>query len=473
MVLAGPGNLHSRSSKQTSLLQLIVGCDGRLWVQTASLVHQLKQQARDGTISEVLQLPLVGWRVKTETRPILREKRDVIEDYGSGDDEYYDEQYDDDEYDDIDDKNVVKMETSTKLIVTTPTTSTTTESTTVSSTTTQVHPHRHHHGELKPIDNVEPEIEVVNKPPVYQEPSIAPNTTVVVEEALPETTLPLIPLTSSTEKPTTVERVTERTIANSTPSTSTTHSTVASSIPDAVTSGISITQPDKTLEYDDTYDDDYDDEYGEVETVVPDITGKKFAPTEVIEIDTEEPIVEVVRPKVPTTTTETPEVTSGAAVITDAETVAKESPTTLEETVPTTPTTPKVLIPITVVPTTMTTPSTTTTTARTTETEEETTFKQTTLRHIATTPKTTVTQSHFTESIEYEVKNFPPSIQNRLKRLPVTAGKMFSFVIPENTFTDMEDGNNLTLDFLTSDGQPIKNDSWCQFNARTKEIYGL
>lgn len=75
VVLAGPGNLKSRASKSTSLIQVTVGCEGRLWLATAPMVHQLKQQARDGTISEVMRLPLVGWRVKTETRPLIREKR--------------------------------------------------------------------------------------------------------------------------------------------------------------------------------------------------------------------------------------------------------------------------------------------------------------------------------------------------------------------------------------------------------------
>lgn len=67
-MLAGPGNSNAFSSKGASLLTVPVGCEGRLWMETAPIVHQLKEQARDGTISEVLQLPLIGWRVKTETR---------------------------------------------------------------------------------------------------------------------------------------------------------------------------------------------------------------------------------------------------------------------------------------------------------------------------------------------------------------------------------------------------------------------
>jgi neurexin len=57
---------------------LQVGCDGHLWKQHMQLVQQLKQQAGDGTLSEVLQLPIVGWHVKTEASSSAhRERREV------------------------------------------------------------------------------------------------------------------------------------------------------------------------------------------------------------------------------------------------------------------------------------------------------------------------------------------------------------------------------------------------------------
>lgn len=56
---------------------LQVGCDGHLWKQHIQLVQQLKQQARDGTLSEVLQQPVVGWHVKTEASSAHRERREV------------------------------------------------------------------------------------------------------------------------------------------------------------------------------------------------------------------------------------------------------------------------------------------------------------------------------------------------------------------------------------------------------------
>ena len=94
----------------------------------------------------MLGLPLVGWRVKTETRPAIRSKRQV-DDYGSGDyEEYYDDTYDD-EYEDEDDLEPVSK------AVTTPVTTTTT-------TAVPTHPHRHHHGEAVNPEEVDSSVPV-------------------------------------------------------------------------------------------------------------------------------------------------------------------------------------------------------------------------------------------------------------------------------------------------------------------------
>lgn len=98
-------------------------------------------------------------------------------------------------------------------------------------------------------------------------------------------------------------------------------------------------------------------------------------------------------------------------------------------------------------------------------------FKQTT-PHVSSTPKTTTTRD-ITETIEEGMKNFPPSVSKRLKRIAVTAGKLFIYHIPRDTFMDMEDGYDLTLEFLDNEGREIKKNSWCQFNPRNREIYGL
>nr|XP_008195448.1 PREDICTED: dystroglycan [Tribolium castaneum]XP_008195449.1 PREDICTED: dystroglycan [Tribolium castaneum]XP_974516.2 PREDICTED: dystroglycan [Tribolium castaneum] len=165
VVLAGPGNFKPKSAKSTSV-KVAVGCDGRLWVQTAPLVHQLKQQARDGTISEVLGLPLIGWRVKTEPKS-SRTKRQT-EDYGSGDydDDYYDNYEDEYEYEEEDTKS----------------------STTTTVSPTPTHPHRHHHGESLPEETHHQNQETSSQ--------VVPTTV----EMVPETTT-----TTTTPKPTTEE----------------------------------------------------------------------------------------------------------------------------------------------------------------------------------------------------------------------------------------------------------------------------
>lgn len=57
--------------------------------------------------------------------------------------------------------------------------------------------------------------------------------------------------------------------------------------------------------------------------------------------------------------------------------------------------------------------------------------------------------------------------------MPVTAGKPFTVKIPEDSFTDAEDKNNLTLELLDKHDQPLKHNSWVQFNTSSREIYGL
>lgn len=83
MVLAGPGTVKIRSSKTPTAIQVTIGCEGRIWIEQGPMIHQLKEQAREGIISEVLRLPLIGWRVKTETRAgSTRKRRNAADDQG-------------------------------------------------------------------------------------------------------------------------------------------------------------------------------------------------------------------------------------------------------------------------------------------------------------------------------------------------------------------------------------------------------
>lgn len=106
-----------------------------------------------------------------------------------------------------------------------------------------------------------------------------------------------------------------------------------------------------------------------------------------------------------------------------------------------------------------TTPSITTTTTTTTTT-------------VPTTTTTTIQVT--TEGIEYGQANFSPRRDKILKKIPVTAGKPLSYVIPANTFYDFEDGDTRKLKLsLYWQGVSLKPTHWLQFNQHAQEVYGL
>ncbi|XP_058975907.1 uncharacterized protein LOC101889778 isoform X3 [Musca domestica] len=92
---------------------------------------------------------------------------------------------------------------------------------------------------------------------------------------------------------------------------------------------------------------------------------------------------------------------------------------------------------------------------------------------LSTTPELPSTTSAIPEDIEPIVENTPPMIKSRLQKLAVTSGKSFKFAIPEDTFYDAEDMTNLRLELTDKEGRELKSNSWLQFNAETKEVYGL
>lgn len=77
--------------------------------------------------------------------------------------------------------------------------------------------------------------------------------------------------------------------------------------------------------------------------------------------------------------------------------------------------------------------------------------------------------------IEIDTKNFAPRINHRLQKVPVSAGKALRFVIPDNTFTDLEEGGTrkLRLIFKSAQGTALPPSSWIQFNPETQEVYAL
>lgn len=91
----------------------------------------------------------------------------------------------------------------------------------------------------------------------------------------------------------------------------------------------------------------------------------------------------------------------------------------------------------------------------------------------ATTTTTTTPVPTTTEYIEPENINNAPMIKARLVKLAVTAGKPFNHIVPLETFYDTEDGTNLKLELLDKFERPLEAKSWIQFNAETRNIYGL
>lgn len=111
----------------------------------------------------------------------------------------------------------------------------------------------------------------------------------------------------------------------------------------------------------------------------------------------------------------------------------------------------------------------TTASTETSSSEAATTTAATTTASTTQTPITTVQ----TTEAYVEPENSPPMIKARLAKLAVTAGKPFNHIVPLDTFYDPEDGSNLKLELLDKYEKPLESKSWIQFNAETRNIYGL
>ncbi|XP_067134350.1 dystroglycan 1-like [Centruroides vittatus] len=73
------------------------------------------------------------------------------------------------------------------------------------------------------------------------------------------------------------------------------------------------------------------------------------------------------------------------------------------------------------------------------------------------------------------IPNAKPVVENKLKKMTLMVGKLWTFVIPENTFKDFEDGDtrNLKLMFLTPERESIPQNSWIQFDPVKQELYAI
>lgn len=105
------------------------------------LVKELREQAKDGTLAEVLELPVISWRVRTDSSSFLRNRREAGSgDYSETDDYGYDEDYDGD-YDEDDEERGDDNEDSQVQPTYMPNLFAGREN------RVSEHPHRHHHGE--------------------------------------------------------------------------------------------------------------------------------------------------------------------------------------------------------------------------------------------------------------------------------------------------------------------------------------
>lgn len=82
-----------------------MGCSGVFWTKHSILVHQIKQQVAEGTISDVVHLPVKSWKViRFKQSPYPRRRRQIMEgsayDDEEADDEDYQSGYEEYEYDD-------------------------------------------------------------------------------------------------------------------------------------------------------------------------------------------------------------------------------------------------------------------------------------------------------------------------------------------------------------------------------------
>ncbi|XP_014212540.1 dystroglycan-like [Copidosoma floridanum] len=371
---------YSKDIKFPTKIQWQVGCDGKIWLNIINTTSEIPNQARDGTLTEVAQLPIYMWSLRTEPPSFARNRRDARAGSGDGllpDDDEDDEEYDEDDYDENYDNgdgegitDASPQEPKHKPVVHS------------GSTFAEEHPHRHHHGEDN-VAGIGANINNEGDPSIWDNAEV--NNAIVVNNATPTSDSPI-----------------------------TSDSNPESSAP-ASTASPSPTWSSNTTENE---------------------GGKSFDPYDNVNV-----------PGYDSTSS---------------------SSSTSTSTTSTTPLlTPSTTSTTTEIPTS---PSTTISSTTTTTTPEPTTTTTTTTPTMTTTPSTTST----TERIDFGGLNFPPKVEKRLKKIPITQGKLLSYTIPEDTFSDVEDGNTRNLRLkIYEKGAPIKPTYWLQFNEETQEVYGL
>ncbi|XP_033227907.1 dystroglycan isoform X2 [Belonocnema kinseyi] len=422
-VLIGPGNVKHRKEKHSTVLQWQVGCDGRLWKHQAELIKQLPEQAKDGTLAEVLQLPVLLWRVKTDAPATDRNRRDTgsgdfanNEDYDGYDDED-NEDYDDD-YDEDDNKDIV---TEASVPAELPHVSSSTGAR-VNADNEAEHPHRHHHGE-ETID--------LKAMTTQSSSTVVPMTTTVTT---PGSTIPQTTTVTVTQRPMTTATATS-TVQPTTSVADTSNTVVLTTFPSNFDTTYDLLEKIRQTE------DDSDNTIVPIDSsenattlffmttaqpsstmdIVTTANDKQETKTYLVNVTTEEPMQETVvsSTKEPTTTPITTSTTSTAPPTTTTTTKAPiQTQKTLE-----TPSTTEIVSTLTTLP----------------------------------PLKPTVAQV-----------NTAPVLRKRLQKIRVFAGKTFTHIISNETFRDEIDGYTRNLHLSLEPKM-----KWIEFNNKTQEIYGI
>ncbi|CAG5055664.1 unnamed protein product, partial [Parnassius apollo] len=184
--------------------------------------------------------------------------------------------------------------------------------------------------------------------------------------------------------------------------------------------------------------------------------------------------------EVPTSPSTSPSPSSFETIQTEATTPTTSSTTESTTTSTTTTSTTTTTVPTTIAtsPTassTVTTPSTTPSTTPTTTPTSETTLQEVTKQDMPfSSERSSTIIGRTTETVTFAMPvNQPPTLKYHMKKLAITAGKAFRYIIPADLFTDPEEGTNLTFTMYDSENVPLSRNSWIQFIPTKREVYGL
>ncbi|XP_026495490.1 dystroglycan 1 isoform X6 [Vanessa tameamea] len=106
--------------------------------------------------------------------------------------------------------------------------------------------------------------------------------------------------------------------------------------------------------------------------------------------------------------------------------------------------------------------------------EEITTSTEPEQEMITSTERSSTIIGRTTETVPFPMPvNQPPTLKHHMKKLAITAGKAFRYIIPADLFTDPEEGSNLTFTMYEAENVPLSKNSWIQFIPTEREVYGL